>query len=78
MMKQYNLIDICTSDDEIIGVFTFQELKEWLIDFWVDNPNEEDTEEEQEEFFEEIISEATERGLCDYFGGIGYYIESIN
>lgn len=51
---------------------TFEEMKNWLADFWESNPNEDDTKEEQEALVEEILAVTDLSELDDRLGGIGY------
>lgn len=68
----YSLEEGMKVTDVDYEIETFEEMKQWLADFWESNPNEDDTEEEQKALVEEILA-VTELGeLDDRLEGIGY------
>ncbi|MEX3625062.1 hypothetical protein [Viridibacillus arvi] len=50
---------------------TLQEMKEWLADFWNENPDDDMNDEEHEELIEGIMN-SDEGELFDRLGGIDY------
>ena len=62
--------------DEDEGMFdydieTLDQMRNWLADFWKENPNEEMNEEEHEELIAEIL-ESDESEMFERLSGIGY------
>ena len=62
--------------DEDEGMFdydieTLDQMRNWLADFWKENPNEEMDEEEHEELIAEIL-ESDESEMFERLSGIGY------
>lgn len=77
-MQLYKLYDML--DDENNNEFdivTLEEAKEWLITFWWNNPNEEQTDDDLREFEEEIRA-ADASQLFEFLGGIAYTIDEYN
>lgn len=54
---------------------TLAEAKEWLIDFWVDNPDDDTEETEPESTFFDRIRKADIYQLDNMMEGIGWYID---
>lgn len=71
----YIKYDIQDKDD--FEVMNFEEVRNWLHDFWESNPNEDDEEEEQSAWLEKIISVTCPSKLFNMLGGIGYAMEEI-
>lgn len=64
-------------DEDDFYIMTFEEIRNWLYDFWENNPNEDDEEEEQKENLEEIEAITCPSYLNDRLGGIGYAMDEI-
>lgn len=62
-------------DDNESRTGTLQEAREWLIDFWEWNPDDDMTEEEQARIPKRIKTAHLDE-LNDMFQGIGWYIET--
>ncbi|WP_341323428.1 hypothetical protein NSQ62_08110 [Solibacillus sp. FSL H8-0523] len=69
----YDLLD----EDGDFYIMTFEEIRDWLYDFWESNPNEDDEEEEQKENLEEIEAIMCPSSLNDRLGGVGYAMDEI-
>ena len=63
--------DLKEGDELDYSIETLDQMRNWLADFWKENPNEEMDEEEQEELIAEIL-ESDEAEMYDRLGGIGY------
>lgn len=69
LFKRYDLQD--TTD---VSIETMGQMKDWLIDFWNFNPDEDMSDEEHEEFIKRIIN-SDEDELLDIMSGIDYTFE---
>lgn len=73
---EFKWIDIQDESDFHTG--TLQEARQWLVDFWIDNPYHEDDLEDMEDYDEEehhqSILNASPDKLNDKMQGIGFYL----
>ncbi|MGE7609703.1 hypothetical protein ACQKML_24330 [Peribacillus frigoritolerans] len=72
LFKRYDMQD--ESDFEIE---TLAQMKDWLVDFWNNNPDDDMTDEEHEEMIEEII-ESDEHELFERLAGIDYTYDELD
>lgn len=56
---------------------TFNQAKDWLYDFWINNPDENMTDAEHEQWLEEIASCTDSEILDEYLSGIDYSLEEM-
>ena len=72
--KLYYVYDLLEEEEGVeldYSIETLDQMRNWLADFWKENPNEEMDEEELEELIAEIL-ESDESEMYDRLGGIGY------
>jgi hypothetical protein len=71
--KLYQRYDALDEDEGMTeyDIETLDQMRNWLADFWKENPNEEMDEEEHEELIAEIL-EADEAEMFERLSGIGY------
>jgi hypothetical protein len=72
--KLYKRYDIQDKND--FAIETLSQMKQWLADFWDNNPDEEMDEEEHQGLIEEIW-ESDEKELFERLAGIDYTFEAI-
>lgn len=73
--KTYLLSDSHDEDNNL--EVTLQQARQWLADFWTDNPDEDMTDEEHDEMIDAImISDVHE--LCERLAGIDYWIDELD
>lgn len=73
--KIYKVSDIQDPSDFWFG--TFDDAKEWLYDFWCNNPDEDMEETEHEQWLEEIAHCTDPEILDEYLSGIDYTLEEM-
>lgn len=56
---------------------TFDDAKQWLYDFWVNNPDDDMCETEHEQWLEEIAHTTDPEILDEYLSGIDYTLEEM-
>jgi len=71
---QYKWYDI--QDEEDFNIGTLEEAKEWLVDFWAENNDDQYSEQELEEIIQNI-QKATPSELNDKMGGIDWTLEDL-
>lgn len=72
----FELYDQQADDDVYLNVMSLSAVREWLVDLWNENPDDEMTDEEHEEMIEEI-KQSDEAELRGRLSGVGYYIEEF-
>ena len=70
----YELYDL--QDRTNTRIVTLEQAKEWLIDFWWTNPDEDQTEQDLEQLEQEIRNSDYDE-LFERLGGIDYAIDEI-
>lgn len=74
LYKRYDL-----QDESDFQIETLQQIKAWLQDFWIFNPDEDwDNDGEDCESFCKEIFNANEEELFEMVAGIGYCFDKIN
>lgn len=63
--------DLQEGDELDYSIETLDQMRNWLADFWKENPNEDMDEEDVKELIAEIL-ESDEDEMYDRLGGIGY------
>lgn len=58
-------------------IVTLEQAKDWLITFWWNNPNEEQSDDDLREL-EDKIRVADSLQLLEYLGGVAYTIDEIS
>lgn len=69
LYKRYDL-----QDEDNYEIETLEEIREWLADFWNNNPNDDMTERDLEELTVEIMKSDVDE-VSDRLGGIDYGCE---
>lgn len=72
LFKRYDL-----QDEEDFEIETLEEMREWLADFWENNPNEDMDEEDVNELIEEIKC-ADENEMFERLSGIDYSFDRLD
>lgn len=72
--RYYMLVD--EQDERDTSLHTFESAREWLADFWENNPDDDMTDEDIEELANDIRACDLDE-LDDRLGGVGYYLQEI-
>lgn len=71
----YKCVDILDESESFEG--NLQDVKDWLIDFWNFNPDEDMSDKEHAKLVKDIQKCKTSTKLNDFLGGIDWYMEQI-
>lgn len=72
LFKRYDM-----QDENDFEIETLLQMKDWLVDFWNNNPDDDMTDEEHEEMIEEIM-ESDEHELFERLAGIDYTYDELD